>query len=50
MRDVHGHLLYSYFGNINSSWPEKVRNVFCNGYDICFMFIHDLLSTREMLH
>lgn len=38
IRDVHGHLLHGYFGNMNSSWPENVRNLFCNGDDICIMY------------
>jgi hypothetical protein len=31
MRDAHGHVCF--FGSMNPSTPEKVRDLFCKGYD-----------------
>jgi hypothetical protein len=25
-----------------TSWSEKVRNLFCNGYDICIVFVNEM--------
>jgi hypothetical protein len=40
--------LYVYFENTNSSWPEKVRHLFCNAYDSVYaLCLYIKVSSRE---